>query len=185
MATHSPHLNLPQQAVQCGPIMLRNMATPPSLGIAFIRLPSSAQAATTNSHQDPCSHPRASSQMRYFFADSVVESGELTYVIVQIPEYLASNLSQTLNMRETLFVIWIGTNDCAFSLMYREPAGSHPHIISVGFGNLITGDANPGVTAYTTTRCAVDLISTMHKTGARNFLFLNVSSRSAIDAKHL
>ena len=56
---------------------------------------------------------------------------------------------------------------------------------TVGFGNLITGDASPGVTAYTTTRCAVDLISTMHKTGARNFLFLNVSSRSAINAKYL
>ena len=35
----------------------------------------------------------------------------------QIPDYKASNLSATLNMRETLFTIWIGTNDGRFFVL--------------------------------------------------------------------
>ncbi|KAH7097803.1 GDSL lipase/acylhydrolase [Auriculariales sp. MPI-PUGE-AT-0066] len=72
----------------------------------------------------------------------------------QIPDYQAANLSASINQKETLYTLWIGTND-------------------VGIGSLITGGA-PGKTVVDTTRCAVNWVRVMYGLGARNFLFMNM-----------
>lgn len=58
-------------------------------------------------------------------------------------------------MEETIFTLWIGTND-------------------VGAGALITG-SSPGATVVNTTTCAVNWVKTLYESGAKNFLFQNVS----------
>ncbi|EJD35181.1 GDSL lipase/acylhydrolase [Auricularia subglabra TFB-10046 SS5] len=55
---------------------------------------------------------------------------------------------------ETVYTLWIGTND-------------------VGVSALLTGDA-PGKTIVDTTTCAVDWIRVMYQNGARNFIFQNM-----------
>lgn len=55
---------------------------------------------------------------------------------------------------ETVYTLWIGTND-------------------VGASALLTGDA-PGRTIVDTTTCAVDWIRVMYRNGARNFIFQNM-----------
>jgi len=88
----------------------------------------------------------------------------------EIPAFL--NLTKngtTLNPKETLYTLWLGTND-------------------VGVGQLITGQAQPGVSVVDTTACAVSWVSTLYKFGARNFFFQNVKislPSSAIDRSHL
>ncbi|KIJ32821.1 carbohydrate esterase family 16 protein [Sphaerobolus stellatus SS14] len=74
----------------------------------------------------------------------------------EIPTYLnATNNGKSLKAEETLYTLWIGTND-------------------LGVGELITGQANPGVTVVDTTTCAVNWVDRLYKTGARNFLFQNM-----------
>ncbi|KAH7097804.1 SGNH hydrolase [Auriculariales sp. MPI-PUGE-AT-0066] len=72
-----------------------------------------------------------------------------------IPQFAASNLTTTLDMSKTLFTLWFGTND-------------------VGIGNILTGDATPGVTVVDTTKCTVNAVKTLYDLGARNFLFMNM-----------
>ena len=45
----------------------------------------------------------------------------------------------------------------------------------MGVGAVLTGDQTPGVTAVDVVSCAVNWVSTLYKSGARNFLFQNVS----------
>ena len=52
--------------------------------------------------------------------------------------------------------LWIGTND-------------------VGVNALLTGSQTPGVTVVDTVTCAVDWVQTLYDSGARNFIFQNVS----------
>jgi ABC-type multidrug transport system permease subunit len=61
-----------------------------------------------------------------------------------------------LKPEETLYTIWIGTND-------------------IGAGELLTGQATPGISIVNVSRCAVDVVQTLYKAGARNFLFQNVN----------
>jgi hypothetical protein len=71
---------------------------------------------------------------------------------------LHPNVSLSVPADETLYTLWIGTND-------------------VGVGELLTGGVAPGASIVTTSQCAVDWISTLYKTGARKFLFQNVGGR--------
>ncbi|EPQ56330.1 hypothetical protein GLOTRDRAFT_74924 [Gloeophyllum trabeum ATCC 11539] len=75
----------------------------------------------------------------------------------QIPAFLAevANGTAKLNMEETVFTLWIGTND-------------------VGVHELLTNQQTPGVTLVNTTRCAVNWVSAMYGYGARNFVFQNM-----------
>ncbi|KIJ26846.1 carbohydrate esterase family 16 protein [Sphaerobolus stellatus SS14] len=74
----------------------------------------------------------------------------------EIPAFLnATKNGKSLKADETLFTLWIGTND-------------------VGVGELITGQANAGVSIVNTSVCAVEWVSRMHAFGARNFLFQNM-----------
>lgn len=75
----------------------------------------------------------------------------------QIPTYLqeVQNGTLALNPYETIYTLWIGTND-------------------VGVNELLTGSQTPGVTLVNTTQCAVNWVSTMYGYGARNFLFQNM-----------
>ncbi|EIN06961.1 SGNH hydrolase [Punctularia strigosozonata HHB-11173 SS5] len=68
---------------------------------------------------------------------------------------LTANGSTTLDPSETLYTLWIGTND-------------------VGAGELLTGQATSGVTVVDTTECAIQWIKTLYGSGARNFLFQNM-----------
>ena len=45
----------------------------------------------------------------------------------------------------------------------------------MGVGAVLTGDQTPGVTAVDVVSCAVNWVTTLYKSGARNFLFQNVS----------
>lgn len=80
----------------------------------------------------------------------------------QLPLFLEETRNGTLrlNPEETIITLWIGTND-------------------VGANALLTGSA-PTATVANTTECAVNFVKTMFENGARNFLFQNVRSKSAI-----
>ena len=75
----------------------------------------------------------------------------------QLPTYFTEIANGTLRLRpeETVYTLWIGTND-------------------VGRDALLTGGGAPGVTVVDTTACAVSWITTLYKSGARNFIFQNV-----------
>lgn len=60
-----------------------------------------------------------------------------------------------LDPKETLYTIWIGTND-------------------VGDSTLLTGQQTRGVTIVQVTQCAVNWVKTLYDSGARNFVFQNV-----------
>ena len=76
----------------------------------------------------------------------------------QLPLFFTevNNGSLKLNPEETIFTLWIGTND-------------------VGAGALLTGAQAPGVTVVDTVSCAVNWVKTLYASGARNFIFQNVS----------
>ena len=75
----------------------------------------------------------------------------------QLPLFFTErrNGSLRLNMEETMFTLWIGTND-------------------VGAGALLTGHQTPGVTVVDTVSCAVNWVKVLYESGARNFIFQNV-----------
>ncbi|KAI0075536.1 hypothetical protein K474DRAFT_1708959 [Panus rudis PR-1116 ss-1] len=75
----------------------------------------------------------------------------------ELPAYfnLTQNGGVSLNPNETIYTLWIGTND-------------------VGTNALITGDQTPGVSIVQVTQCAVNWVKTLYDSGARNFLFQNM-----------
>ncbi len=77
----------------------------------------------------------------------------------QLPMFFAEKANGTLHLdpKSTIYTLWIGTND-------------------MGASALLTGDQASGVTAVDVVDCAVNWIATLYKSGARNFLFQNVSS---------
>ena len=76
----------------------------------------------------------------------------------ELPLYFTerANGSLKLNPAETVYTLWIGTND-------------------VGVGTLLTGQQTPGVTIVDTVACAVNWVKVLYASGARNFIFQNVS----------
>lgn len=76
----------------------------------------------------------------------------------QLPLYFTEKSNGTLKLEshETLYTLWIGTND-------------------IGGNGLLTGHGAPGASLVETTNCAVNWVKVMYKSGARNFLFQNVS----------
>ncbi|KAF9065310.1 GDSL lipase/esterase [Rhodocollybia butyracea] len=76
----------------------------------------------------------------------------------QLPAYfdeLANRTLPDLIQHETLYTLWIGTND-------------------VGTNGLLTGHGAPGVSLVDTVACAVDWVKVMYASGARNFIFQNM-----------
>ncbi|CAL1698361.1 unnamed protein product [Somion occarium] len=75
----------------------------------------------------------------------------------QLPLYFSEKANGSLRLipDETIYTLWIGTND-------------------VGDTALLTGHQAPGVTLVDTVSCAVNWISTLYNSGARNFLFQNM-----------
>ncbi|KAH8117616.1 GDSL lipase/acylhydrolase [Phellopilus nigrolimitatus] len=75
----------------------------------------------------------------------------------QLPLYVTELQNGTLNLKpdETIYTLWIGTND-------------------VGVAALLTGDQTAGVTIVDTVSCAVSWVKYLYETGARNFLFQNM-----------
>ncbi|KAI0657945.1 hypothetical protein C8Q70DRAFT_250112 [Cubamyces menziesii] len=75
----------------------------------------------------------------------------------QLPLYFAekSNGTLRLNPEETIYTLWIGTND-------------------VGANALLTGSQPPGVSVVDTVSCAVNWVKVMYASGARNFVFQNM-----------
>ncbi|KAH7106651.1 carbohydrate esterase family 16 protein [Auriculariales sp. MPI-PUGE-AT-0066] len=65
------------------------------------------------------------------------------------------NGSVKLKPQETVYTLWIGTND-------------------VGAAALLTGDGVPGVSVVDTTSCAVNWIKKIYALGGRNFIFQNM-----------
>ena len=78
----------------------------------------------------------------------------------QLPTYFAEVANGTLKLdpAETIYTLWIGTND-------------------VGANALLTGGQAPGVTIVDTVSCAVNWVKVLYESGARNFIFQNVSAR--------
>lgn len=79
----------------------------------------------------------------------------------QLPLFFAELRNGSLNLipEETLFTLWIGTND-------------------VGANSLLTGGGAVGATVANTTMCAIDWVKTLYQSGFRNFLFQNVSEEN-------
>lgn len=85
-----------------------------------------------------------------------------------------TNLSPT----ETVYSLWIGSY-LQYTRVPRQPnqrlsAGTN----DVGSDQLVTGQSTPGVSIVDVSACAVDVIKTLYKSGARNFLFQNVRASS-------
>ena len=76
----------------------------------------------------------------------------------QLPLYFTEKANGTLRLEpnETIYTLWIGTND-------------------VGASALLTGHQTPGVTLVDTVSCSINWVKTLYESGARNFLFQNVS----------
>ncbi|KAJ3554813.1 hypothetical protein NM688_g2912 [Phlebia brevispora] len=74
----------------------------------------------------------------------------------ELPDYFrAVEKGLSLPPEETMYSLWIGTND-------------------IGFDTMLTGHATPGTTIVEVTRCAVDWIRPLYESGVRNFLFQNL-----------
>ena len=86
----------------------------------------------------------------------------------QLPSYFSAKANGSLGAlkpHETVYTVWIGTND-------------------VGANALLTG-SDPGVTVVDTVTCAVNWVKTLYDSGARNFIFQNVSPiHNDSDGKH-
>ncbi len=76
----------------------------------------------------------------------------------QLPAFFAEKANGSLKLKpeETIYTLWIGTND-------------------VGVGALLTGSQTPGVTIVDTVACALNWVKVLYASGARNFIFQNVS----------
>lgn len=74
----------------------------------------------------------------------------------QLPTYFSGrgNGSPQLNPNQTLYTLWIGTND-------------------LGANALLTGSSNASIVDVTA--CMVNWVNVLYRGGARNFLFQNVS----------
>ena len=77
---------------------------------------------------------------------------------VQLPRYQGdvANGTVKLNASETIYSLWIGTND-------------------LGYLGLLTGRTNNGATVVNTTLCATKWVQSLYDSGARYFLFQTVS----------
>jgi len=75
----------------------------------------------------------------------------------QLPLYFTEKFNGSLELdpNETIYTLWIGTND-------------------VGVNALLTGSQTPGVTLVDTIGCAVEWVNVLYTSGARNFLFQNM-----------
>ncbi|KAH8117925.1 GDSL lipase/acylhydrolase, partial [Phellopilus nigrolimitatus] len=75
----------------------------------------------------------------------------------QLPLYFTELQTGLLDLKpdETIYTLWIGTND-------------------VGVSALLTGGQASGVTVVDTVSCAVDWVKSLYEKGARNFLFQNM-----------
>lgn len=84
----------------------------------------------------------------------------------QLPLYFAEKANGTLRLapEETVYTLWIGTND-------------------LGANALLTGETN-GATVVDAVTCAVNWVKTLYLSGARNFLFQNVSGPLALKKRH-
>ncbi|KZS87607.1 GDSL lipase/acylhydrolase family protein [Sistotremastrum niveocremeum HHB9708] len=63
--------------------------------------------------------------------------------------------SNDLPADDTVYSVWIGTND-------------------VGFGSLLTGNQTAGVTIVNVTECVIDWMESIYAYGGRNFVFQNM-----------
>ena len=80
----------------------------------------------------------------------------------ELPAYFAELRNGTLGAlppAETLYTLWIGTND-------------------LGPNTLLTGQVRDGADVVAVTACAVGWVQTLYDAGARNFLFQNVRALS-------
>ncbi|KAG9219773.1 hypothetical protein CCMSSC00406_0008150 [Pleurotus cornucopiae] len=84
----------------------------------------------------------------------------------QLPLYFEENANGTtrLDPSKTVYTLWIGTND-------------------VGANSLISGGNKASI--VDTTACAVNWVKTLYDSGARNFIFQNVSPDDPIAARPL
>ncbi|EGN96374.1 carbohydrate esterase family 16 protein [Serpula lacrymans var. lacrymans S7.3] len=75
----------------------------------------------------------------------------------QIPTYLEEKSNATINPNpeETIYTLWIGTND-------------------LGVNALLTGSDAPDVSIVQVRECAVDWLKVMYASGARNFIMQNI-----------
>jgi len=64
-----------------------------------------------------------------------------------------------LDPEETIYTIWIGTND-------------------VGVNALLTGSNAPATSIVEVRQCAIDVLKILYESGARNFIMQNVSVRT-------
>ncbi|EJD34821.1 GDSL lipase/acylhydrolase [Auricularia subglabra TFB-10046 SS5] len=75
----------------------------------------------------------------------------------QIPAFQNALKQSPLNQEQTVYTLWIGTNDVGV------------------LGGLITGTAPQGVSVGNVTQCAVlSWMFALHDLGARNFIFMNM-----------
>lgn len=76
----------------------------------------------------------------------------------QLPSYLNQTHNGTLDLspEDTMYTIWIGTND-------------------LGVNALLTGSDAPDVSIVQVRECAVDVLKILYQSGARNFIMQNVS----------
>jgi hypothetical protein len=84
----------------------------------------------------------------------------------QVPAYLAEKANGTVkgSSQDTVYTLWIGTND-------------------LGANALLTGNPGSKASLSQVTDCMVNWVNTLYQSGARNFIFQNVSplARSSVE----
>ena len=85
----------------------------------------------------------------------------------QLPLYFTETANGSLNVpaEETIYTLWIGTND-------------------LGVSALLTG-SDPGVSLVEVAECMVNWVKVLYESGARNFIFQNVRPTSVHLRIHL
>lgn len=78
----------------------------------------------------------------------------------QLPAYLqdkSNGTLKTVHASDTVYTVWIGAND-------------------IGDWGLLTGQGEPNVTVVDIVKCTMEWVRGLYGSGARYFLFQNVSS---------
>jgi hypothetical protein len=83
----------------------------------------------------------------------------------QIPAYLNETYDGTLTLsaQETMYTIWIGTND-------------------LGVNALLTGSDAPGVSIVPVRECVINVLKRLYESGARNFIIQNVRREPVLNS---
>jgi len=91
----------------------------------------------------------------------------------QLPAFADRVNDLNLDMKSTVFVLWIGTNDAVSSYLENWVSRAQCLLLQ-GHGRLLDSGQAEGVTMVDVARCGADWVQSLYSLGARNFISMNV-----------